>query len=56
MFSWIRDKTATSYNPIQNDQSSTGFNSRPQTTSSMSHQQQHSNGREFFNDLDRNVC
>jgi len=55
MFSWLRDKKTTSYNYIQDDQSSTVFNSRPQTTSSVSHQTQYSNGRQLFYDLDRNV-
>jgi hypothetical protein len=54
MFSWLRDKTATSYDPVPNDRSSIV----PQTTSSMSHQKQYSNGRQFytfFYDFDRNV-
>jgi hypothetical protein len=54
MFSWLRDKTATSYDPVPND----GSSIVPQTTSSMSHQKQYSNGRQFyifFYDFDRNV-
>jgi len=48
MFSWLRDKTATSYDPVPNDRSSIVPDSRPQTTSSMSHQKQYSNGRQFY--------
>ncbi len=50
MFSWLRDKTTTttSYDYIPNDQPPIVSNPRPQTTPSVSHQKQYSNGREFF--------
>lgn len=56
MFSWLREKSTTSYNSVPDDQSSIMSNSRPQTTSSTSHQTRYSNGRQIFDDLDRNIC
>jgi cyclophilin family peptidyl-prolyl cis-trans isomerase len=58
MFSLLRDKAATSYDPIPNDGSSIVHNARSQTTLSMSHLKQYSNGTQFyitFHDSDRNV-
>lgn len=50
MFSWLRDKTTTSYNTIQDkdDQSWIVCQSRPETAVSMSHPNQRSNGINNF--------
>jgi hypothetical protein len=42
MFSWLRDKSTTSYNHIQDSESPN------RTTSVVSHQKQYANGRQEF--------
>ena len=60
MFSWLRDKTPTTgYNPVHDSESSIIGDSRVHTTSAVSHQKQHPNGRDvfsIFNDLDRSIA
>jgi hypothetical protein len=60
MFSWLRDKTTTSYNPIHDGESSIITDPRVHTTSAVPHQKQKNpNGRDvfsIFNDLHRSIA